>query len=245
MAISKIVYKSSPSATPVTWMDATTATAAAADITAPKTAMLADGVVTTGTGSGGGGITWVSLAKGQYPNGLITLDSTVTQIRGQMFSYNSANNWKVYAPYVTTSSGNEFKMAKNLTHVSMPALTTVNTGYSFYQCTNLIVADIGSADRIINQFFNQATNFNTLILRKSTAITTLGSTNCFSSTNFNNGGSGGTIYIPKSLYDHLGDGTDYDYKSATNWSTLDGYGTITWEKLEGSIYESADWILSV
>lgn len=55
MAISKIVYKENSSATPVVWMDATTATAAAADITSPKTAMLADGVVTTGTGTGGGG----------------------------------------------------------------------------------------------------------------------------------------------------------------------------------------------
>ena len=54
MAISKIVYKENAEATPVVWMDATTATAAAADITAPKTAMLADGVMTTGTGSGGG-----------------------------------------------------------------------------------------------------------------------------------------------------------------------------------------------
>ena len=55
MAISKIVYKENSSATPVVWMDATPATAAAADIASPKTAMLADGVVTTGTGTGGGG----------------------------------------------------------------------------------------------------------------------------------------------------------------------------------------------
>ena len=54
MAISKIIYKSSPSATPETWMDVTGATAAASDITAPKTAMLANGVVTTGTGNSGG-----------------------------------------------------------------------------------------------------------------------------------------------------------------------------------------------
>lgn len=53
MAISKVVYKSSPNAQGVTWMDATPATAAAADIISPKTAMLADGVVTQGTGSGG------------------------------------------------------------------------------------------------------------------------------------------------------------------------------------------------
>lgn len=51
MAISKITYKSSPSATPETWMDSTGATAEAADIVAPKTAMLADGVVTEGTGT--------------------------------------------------------------------------------------------------------------------------------------------------------------------------------------------------
>ena len=54
MAISKVVYKSSSSAQGVTWMDATSATAAAADIAATKTAMLANGVVTEGTGTGGG-----------------------------------------------------------------------------------------------------------------------------------------------------------------------------------------------
>lgn len=53
MAISKVIYKSSSSAQGVTWIDATPATAAAADIMSPKTAMLADGVVTQGTGSGG------------------------------------------------------------------------------------------------------------------------------------------------------------------------------------------------
>lgn len=55
MAISKIIYKTSPQDTGTVWMDATPATATASDITAPKTAMLADGVMTTGTGSGGGG----------------------------------------------------------------------------------------------------------------------------------------------------------------------------------------------
>lgn len=55
MPISKVIFKASSSATPEVWMDSTTATAIAEDITAPKTAMLADGVMTTGTGSGGGG----------------------------------------------------------------------------------------------------------------------------------------------------------------------------------------------
>ena len=55
MAVSKVVYKESANATPVTWMDATSATASASNIISPYTAMLANGVVTTGTGTGGGG----------------------------------------------------------------------------------------------------------------------------------------------------------------------------------------------
>lgn len=54
---------------------------------------------------------------------------------------------------------------------------------------------------------------------------------------FKSGGTGGTIYIPKVLYDHLGDGTANDYKAATNWSTVDARGTITWAQIEGSEYE--------
>ena len=50
MAFSKIILNGT------TLMDATPATAAAEDIVAPKTAMLANGIVTTGTGSGGGGV---------------------------------------------------------------------------------------------------------------------------------------------------------------------------------------------
>jgi hypothetical protein len=62
--------------------------------------------------------------------------------------------------------------------------------------------------------------------------------NAFSNSHFKSGGTGGTIYIPKVLYDHLGDNSSLDYKKATNWTTVNGYGTITWEKIEGSIYET-------
>lgn len=49
MAVAKIILNGD------TLMDATAATALASDVIAPKTAMLANGVMTTGTGSGGGG----------------------------------------------------------------------------------------------------------------------------------------------------------------------------------------------
>lgn len=69
MPISKVIFKASASATPEVWMDSTTATATAEDIMAPKTAMLANGVMTTGTGTGGG-----SGNIYQDENGYIVLD---------------------------------------------------------------------------------------------------------------------------------------------------------------------------
>ena len=115
MAISKIIYKSSPSATPVTWMDATPATAAAADITSPKTAMLANGVVTTGTGTGGGmSVTTETLANGglhyiisgasggaSYYNGSITPASNSLEETFDIedSSYNHFLIWATSNPY--------------------------------------------------------------------------------------------------------------------------------------------------
>lgn len=68
----------------------------------------------------------------------------------------------------------------------------------------------------------------TLILRKST-IFTLGNVDAFNGTPFASGGSGGTIYVPSSLIS--------EYQSASNWTTVNGYGTITWAAIEGSQYE--------
>lgn len=51
-------------------------------------------------------------------------------------------------------------------------------------------------------------------------------------------GGGGTIYIPKVLYDHLGDKSSLDYKAQTNWAALDAAGHTNWLPIEGSIYET-------
>lgn len=85
--------------------------------------------------------------------------------------------------------------------------------------------------------FYQCDSLTTLILREA-EIYPIGDVNAFYQTPFDSGGSGGTIYIPKALYDHLGDNSELDYKAATNWSVLDSYGTITWAQIEGSIYET-------
>ena len=103
--------------------------------------------------------------------------------------------------------------------------------------TGVQIVDLnGTLTEIDSYAFNSAV-FHTLILRP-TSLLTLKGINAFQNTKYGSGGTGGTIYIPKVLYDHLGDGSAYDYKSATNWATIDGYGNTTWAKIEGSQYEN-------
>lgn len=108
--------------------------------------------------------------------------------------------------------------------------------YCFYNNTNLEMVDVGFVTIVNNNSFGNCPKLTTIVMR-NTSVVTLGSLGAFNGSPFINGGTGGTIYIPKVLYDHLGDGTSDDYQNATNWSTVHGYGTITWAKIEGSIYE--------
>lgn len=160
----------------------------------------------------------------------------------------------------STSHSGMFRDCYNLTSVSFPNATWMH-GQTFYTCSSLPVAvfpkcalvgnqafygcsalaalDFGGAtfSTTGNSVFEKCTVLKTLIIRAS-SVASLGNANHFKDTPFASGGTGGDIYIPKSLYDHLGDGTANDYKAATNWSTYDGYGTITWHAIEGSIYET-------
>lgn len=120
---------------------------------------------------------------------------------------------------------------------SMVSQSTVNLPQGFaYGCTRLASIDI--LNNITGSLaFCNCSSLNVIVLRKQEIIT-LSAANSFNSTPFATGGTGGTIYIPKALYDHLGDGSSLDYKAATNWATIDAYGTITWAQIEGSIYET-------
>ena len=96
----------------------------------------------------------------------------------------------------------------------------------------------GHGIQFAQNVFNGCSSLTTLILRGDTIYPLWGGTGNLTGTPFASGGTGGIIYIPKSLNDHLGDGTSNDYKNATNWSVVDAYGTITWAKIEGSYYET-------
>ena len=99
----------------------------------------------------------------------------------------------------------------------------------FTSCTKLKTADF-NLQKIRTNTFAYDTALDTLILRRTDDITTLENVAVFGNTKFKNGGSGGTIYVPSALMS--------TYKNAPQWSTLDGYGTVTWLSIEGSHYET-------
>lgn len=168
----------------------------------------------------------------------------------------------INAPETTDFYTNCFKNCTGLTVVNLPKATgsqclfqgctnlqtiVMPNAYDIWSsfasgCSKLEVFDNGRKTEATNGMrstsaFSNCTSLKTIILRFIT-INPLSNINNFNNTPFASGKSGGTIYIPKVLYDHLGDGTSLDYQSATNWSTINGYGTITWAKIEDSIYET-------
>ena len=169
------------------------------------------------------------------------MELTITSIREYaMYQYDVGPDWTITGRNVTYMGQSAFRTCRYLTAAFFPNLSSANaTGYQFNMPSTgtrkLHTVDWGKAN-LVGNLFNYCQNLKTLILRK-TMIATLPNVALFTGTPFANGGTGGTIYIPESLYDHLGDGSSSDYQSATNWSTVHGYGTITWAKIEGSIYE--------
>jgi hypothetical protein len=121
----------------------------------------------------------------------------------------------VYLPSTKVLPTNTFNACSALETVIVPNLNTINGHSVFINCSNLKTLLIGNAKPA-----------------------GLGNINSFSGTPFAEGGSGGDIYIPKALYDHLGDGSNLDYLKNSVWNTLNGYGTITWHPIEGSEYET-------
>lgn len=189
------------------------------------------------------GISWDAIATNDAPSGVITL--TCSTVAEAALSRKAKSNWKCYSATVTTLGYNAFANSAKLTAAAFPNLTDIPGKQAFQSVGDIVVADLGKTSKIDTATFKWCGKFSTLILRKTDGIQALSNTNGIADgTLFKSGGSGGTVYIPEAMYNHLGDGSALDYKAATNWATVNGYGTITWAKLEGSQYEATDWILS-
>lgn len=176
-------------------------------------------------------------------SGLLKLRSGITSLSmpntigiPQDFCNSCSGLVSVDAKKVTLVRESAFYGCTSLLYAVFP-LATFAYSSSFYNCKEMLGADFGG--NITGAYtFRDCVKLATLVIR-SNSVVSLGALNQLAqNTPFKNGGTGGHIYIPQSLYNHLGDGTSSDYKAATNWATIDGYGTITWHAIEGSTYET-------
>ena len=212
----------------------------------------------TGTASGSG-YTDTQILMGDGPTGAITFIPTGNIPTRAISGRQSMTELTINCPssvtgtnqYVITDNNNLTKLVINgysgniasyfitnnsdLTDIRMPDLQGSISNNGIRGNSALTILDCGSPTSFGNTALYGDSSLTTLIIR-STSIPTVTNTS-LQNTPFYSNGTGGTIYIPKSLYDHLGDNSALDYKHATNWSTYDGYGHITWAKIEGSIYE--------
>lgn len=131
-------------------------------------------------------------------------------------------------PNVIGSNVAVFSYCSNLVRVSLPKYNDIAYHSIFMYCRKLELVDFGMVTRIESSVFSSCTVLKTIILRNKT-VTELYGVSVFSGTPYASGGTGGKIYVPSNLIE--------EYKSATNWSALYGYGTVEFVALEGSEYE--------
>ena len=152
-------------------------------------------------------------------------------LSGGYFFQNGTSLTDIYIPKASAGIYT-LRGCTSLVRIFLPFLGSTKTvgDHAFNGCTSLSHVDLGACTSIAANAFYNCSTLNTLILRRTGAVTSLSNISAFTGTPFASGGTGGTIYVPSTLID--------TYKAATNWTTVDGYGTITWEAIEGSIYEN-------
>ena len=201
------------------------------------------GIQTGGSGGGGDDLFTAILDKSVTA----VQHSTLTEI-GQYSLRDCKSLTTVDVPAVTEIGSYAFYNCSKLASVNVPLAETIGQ-YAFYGCTelkslnfpsakslssravsssNLEMLDLGVCTSLDANSLNGCSSLDTIILR-STTLCSLGDVTAFTNTCFAYGKAGGTIYVPSSLLN--------SYKTATNWSAVVGYGTLTFVAIEGSEYE--------
>ena len=177
----------------------------------------------------GGGGEWTTngVANGTEPSGVIRISTP--SVIDHAFYKNSAITGVIIDAYCAIETYG-FNSCPGMTFFVSQIGTTIKAQGVAYN-TKLQTVDIKI--NTINQSLSLAGNskLTALILRRTDAITSMGQTNALN-------GSKSTskpihVYVPSAL--------KATYESASNWSTWVADGTIVFETLEGSQYESEDW----
>lgn len=246
-----------------TLMDATTATASANEIISPYTAMTADGVMTTGTASGGGDELYHLI------NGTITdseIDwSKITAPKAGAFR-NCSQITSVDNPTFYEFPQNLFRNCANLTKIEVsvtslapryegdvmrdnPKLTEATIHFLYSQNPNNMVTIAGNYfftnDPLLTtvifdvvyakfSFANGWFFYNTPMLRN--LVIKCKAVAAVSSGITSSHGWGGIYDNPTESTIFVPSALVSDYQTATNWATLYNAG-VTFAPIEGSIYD--------
>lgn len=160
------------------------------------------------------------LAEDTYYNDRLTI------LRGYAFAYSKVR--ELICPNVKRAGGYACTNCKSLKKAELPALTNGGTSALFASCTALEYADMGNTDSVSANTFLSCGNLMRVILRGNT-VSSLQNVSAFTGTPYATNGTGGKIYVPEALIE--------EYKTATNWSVLYGYGKCEFVPIEGSEYE--------
>ena len=138
---------------------------------------------------------------------------------------NATKLTNINVPLLDIVGSGTFEGCSSLEEITLPSLRYTNGGTSFQYCGKLKKVDLpifgdingitSSLDKnrygqIMVNMFAYCRSLDTLILRHSLRIVTLGNTNAFTNTPIASGT--GYIYVPAELID--------EYKTATNWVTF-------------------------
>ncbi len=162
------------------------------------------------------------MLTGEYYN------DRVTSIQNYVFSWRSAS-LSVNFPNVQGLPGYGFYQNTGLKSAKFPGAGWFRSGNTFAYCTALEHLDLGSVHTLLTNACQNAASLTSIVLRRTSAITALQSTAAFTGTPFDNGGTGGKVYVPSALIE--------SYIADANWGVIYGYGTVEFVALEGSEYE--------
>ena len=192
-----------------------------------------------------------SLVSASFPNVTVVGNTSGAHGNDSRQFAGCTNLETVSFPELTTVSGQStFEGCTKLSTLIVPKLVTINAAYFLASCgsnktfvfpsivtlgtdafrsTNCTV-DLGSGLTSLPARVFYSATYSTVIFRNATQVVVATADNSIAGINQST-----TIYIPKALYDHLGDNSSLDYRAATNWAAKT---TTTFACIEGSQYEN-------
>lgn len=140
----------------------------------------------------------------------------------------------LHLPKLTNQlGGSSFSYMGTSTHpvtIVLPKIQRLQS--SSFSYTYFDAVDLGPALYQIGTYCFRGGKCPLVILRRASSLIGLDNANALTAF-----GATTTVYIPKALYDHLGDGSSLDYKAQASWKAK--AASVQWACIEGSQYETA------